>query len=136
MRDSYEIYQLYIGEPIAIIASEFTEDLRIISATKNGAAYPPKKAIEEVWLRASSKAYAALLRRDYAGLRGDEGLEPTTYVLITNNMRKLTIVHKSPHIMHSGKFIVMDNMGRCIWRFPCSKITYAMLDRLQPEEES
>ena len=56
MRGSFEIYLQGKGELIAIIASEFTDDLRIIGATKDGAPYPVQSAIEEIGCEPSPKS--------------------------------------------------------------------------------
>ena len=111
MRGSFEIYLQGKGELIAIIASEFTDDLRIISATKDGAPYPVQSAIEEVQLQFSSKAYAAHLRHDYRSRVGYDALtHETIYILSANNMRTITFIHQSPYTTSNGKFFVAGNL--------------------------
>jgi hypothetical protein len=132
MRDSYELfYLLGQGLPIPIIPSEMTPDMRIINATKNGTPYPVDKALVEVQLRYSSKAYRALLKHDYAGMRGCAMSKDTVYVLYTDNNRTITIAHRPPYVSNDGKFIIY---GEGYHPSPVKRrsgITYAMLDRLR-----
>ena len=135
MVDSYECYLLGQGLPIPISPCEMTPDIRVTRATKNDDPYPVNQALAEVRLRSSSKGYRALLRRDYAGRGVEDFCTDTTYVLYTDNMRTITIVHRSPHNVGVGKRLIKGALHPQPQRFHGSGINYEMLDQLQAGAE-